>query len=178
MRVRLSNRYGTSTLVVQAAWVSRGNGIANAVGGSGGELRFGGRTSFTIPAFSEIISDWIVFPVPSLSDLAIDIYIASDTSAGTSPLTIANLRPTGEIGSYLAPGNQVGAATFSADVGRPSWYFLTVVDVSSGSAPGTVVCFGDSITHGSASTFYADQRYPDFLAERVIYGGQIAPMGV
>src|SRR5689334_9313897 len=54
VRVKLSNRYGSSPLVVQAAYVGRGNGNANAVAGSGGMLTFSGRSSFTIPAYGEL----------------------------------------------------------------------------------------------------------------------------
>ena len=178
MRVNLSNRYGSSTLIVEAAFAARGNGNANIIAGSGSVITFGGRTRFTIPAYGELVSDWIRIPVPSLSEIAVDIYIASDTAAGTSALTIGNLRPTGQVGAYLANGNETGTPTLPVAQPRTAWYFLTGIDVSSASAPGSVVCFGDSITHGSQSTPYANQRYPDFLAERVFYSGRIAPMGV
>jgi len=178
MRVKLSNRYGTAPLVVAGAQVSISNGNANALANTGGVLRFSGRTSFTIPAFGELYSDWISFPVPAMTDLAVDIYLSGDTSAGTSPLTLHNARPAGQLLSYLAAGSQMGVATFPAEASRAFWYFITGVDVSANRVPGTVVCFGDSITDGSQSTFYANARYPDFLARRIVYGNTIEPMGV
>ena len=58
------------------------------------------------------------------------------------------------------------------------WYFLTGVDVSNPRIPGTVACFGDSITDGSASTINANARYPDFLARRLDLRQPDPPLGV
>jgi lysophospholipase L1-like esterase len=48
-----------------------------------------------------------------------------------------------------------------------SWYYLTGVDVAGSGARGAVVAFGDSITDGHGSTFGADRRWPDLLAQRL-----------
>jgi lysophospholipase L1-like esterase len=42
------------------------------------------------------------------------------------------------------------------------------VDVFSESARGAVVAIGDSITNGAVSTFNANNRWPDFLARRLL----------
>jgi len=178
VRVKLSNRYGTSPLVVDGASIALRNGNEQIFVNSGGSLRFSGKSSFTIPAFAELYSDWLQFPVPALSELAIDLYISADTSAGTSPLTLHNARPATQLLSYLAEGNQVGAASFATTATRTQWYFLTGVDVSNPRIPGTVACFGDSITDGTASTINANARYPDFLARRLVFSNQVPPLAV
>ncbi|NUZ07084.1 SGNH/GDSL hydrolase family protein [Piscinibacter koreensis] len=178
LRVKLSNRYGTSTLVVSAATIGVSAGNENAQAGSARTLTFNGRTFFTIPAFGELYSDWIGWNVPSQSDLVIDVYIASNTSSGTSPLTLHNARPAGQVLSYLANGNVAGTPTFPTVASRTAWYFLTGVDVSNSRSPGSVCCFGDSITDGSWSTIGANARYPDYLAQRLLAASPSAPMGV
>jgi len=178
VRVKLSNRYGTAPLVVGGASIALRNGNEQIFTNSGGPLRFSGKSSFTIPAFAELYSDWLPFSVPSLSELAIDLYISADTSASTSPLTLHNVRPAGQLLSYLADGNQTGAAVFPTTATRTQWYFLTGVDVSNPRIPGTVACFGDSITDGTASTINANARYPDFLARRLVFGNQVPTLGV
>lgn len=178
VRVKLSNRYGTAPLVIQAASLALRNGNEQIVPGSGRQLRFSGKTSFTIPAFGELYSDWLSFSLPSLSDLAIDLYIDADTAASTSPLTLHNARPATQLLSYLAEGNQAGVTSFPTTATRTQWYFLTGVDVSNPRVPGTIACFGDSITDGTASTVNANARYPDFLARRLVFGNQIPPLGV
>jgi hypothetical protein len=57
VRVKLSNRYGTAPLTVQAAHVALRDTDEHIVAGSGGQLTFSGQTSFTIPAFGELYSD-------------------------------------------------------------------------------------------------------------------------
>jgi lysophospholipase L1-like esterase len=178
MRVKFSNRYGTASLVVQAASVGLRTGDERIVPGSAVPLTFSGKSSFTVPAFGELYSDWIAFQVPALSDPAVDLYIASDTSASTSPLTLHNARPAGQLLSYLAFGNQVGVTNFPTDTTRTMWYFLTGVDVSSPTIAGAIVAFGDSITDGSQSTINANARYPDFLARRLEAAKSIRPTGV
>ncbi|MEF7614016.1 SGNH/GDSL hydrolase family protein [Aquincola sp. MAHUQ-54] len=178
IRVKLSNRYGSAPLVIQAAGIALRNGNERIIAGSGKALTFSGRESFTIPAYGELYSDWLTFAAGNLTELAIDVHIAADTSAGTSPLTLHNSRPSGQIVSYLAGGNQVGATVLPTEATRAAYYFITGVEVSNPRAPGAIVCFGDSITDGSQSSLYANARYPDYLANRVIYGSTIAPMGV
>jgi lysophospholipase L1-like esterase len=178
VRVKLSNRYGTRPLVVSAASIALRNGNEQIFAASVRPLTFSGKTSFTIPAFAELYSDWVSLSVPSLSELAIDLYVAADTSAGTSPLTLHNVRPAGQILSYLADGNQAGVAVFPTTATRTQWYFLTGVDVSNPRIPGTIACFGDSITDGTASTINANARYPDFLARRLVFGNQVPPLAV
>jgi lysophospholipase L1-like esterase len=178
VRVKLSNRYGTAPLVVSAASIALRNGNEQIFAASVRPLTFSGKTSFTIPAFAELYSDWVSLSVPSLSELSIDVYIAGDTSTGTSPLTLHNVRPAPQLGSYLADGNQVGATAFPTTATRTQLYFLTGVDVSNPRIPGTVVCFGDSITHGTASTVNANARYPDFFARRLVFSGLVPTLSV
>ena len=178
VRVKLSNRYGTAPLVISAASIALRNGNEQIFAASVRQLTFSGKTSFTIPAFAELYSDWVALSVPSLAELSIDIYVAGDTSAGTSPLTLHNVRPAPQLGSYLADGNQVGATAFPTTATRTQLYFLTGVDVSNPRIPGTVVCFGDSITHGTNSTVNANARYPDFLARRLVFSSAVPTLSL
>jgi lysophospholipase L1-like esterase len=134
--------------------------------------------SFTIPIGGELFSDWLNMRVPDGADLAVDLYVPVDTSASTSPLTLHNARPAGQILAYLAPGNQVGMTAFPTVASRTQWYFLTGVDVAAPKAVGAIVAFGDSITDGTASTLNANARWPDFLARRIAAQTAIRPMGV
>jgi lysophospholipase L1-like esterase len=178
VRVKLSNRYGTAPLVISAASIALRNGNEQVFASSVRPLRFSGKSSFTIPAFAELYSDWVLLSVPSLSELSVDLYVAADTSAGTSPLTLHNVRPAPQLGSYLADGNQVGTTSFPTTATRTQIYFMTGVDVSNPRVPGTVCCFGDSITHGTNSTVNANARYPDFLARRLVFGNQIPTLSL
>jgi len=181
VRVKFSNRYGTSALLLTGASVAIRSGGESIVPGTTRMLTFGGlpSASFTIPIGAELVSDWADLSVADQTDLAVDIYLASDTSASTSPVTLHNARPAGQILSYLATGNQLGVPMLPTVATRTQWYFLVGVDVAAPEAVGAIVAFGDSITDGTASTLNANARWPDFLARRTIAGQSgIRPMGV
>ena len=178
VRVKFSNRYGTAPLVVNAAGIGVRAGDERIVDGSSRSLTFGGLSSFTIPIGAELISDWVNMRVADQADLLIDLYVAADTSASTSPLTLHNVRPAGQLLSYVASGNQVGVTTFPTTATRTQWYFLTGVDVAAPKAVGAIVAFGDSITDGTASTLNANARWPDFLARRLQSQTAVRPMSV
>ena len=125
------------------------------------------------------MSDWTDLRVADQTDLAVDIYLASDTSASTSPITLHNARPAGQVLSYLATGNQVGV-DHAAHRGNSHAVVLPRSASTSRrpKAVGAIVAFGDSITDGTASTLNANARWPDFLARRTIAGQSgIRPMG-
>lgn len=47
------------------------------------------------------------------------------------------------------------------------WFYLDGIEVISPNTQGAIVCLGNSITDGYASSIDANAAYPDFLAERV-----------
>src|SRR5262249_49480407 len=63
-RVRLSNAYGSRTLVVGAARIGRREGGPGIVPGSDRALTFGGAAAATIAAGALLVSDPVSLPVP------------------------------------------------------------------------------------------------------------------
>ena len=177
VRVKLSNFFGTSPLVVGAAAIGVRDTGAAIVAGSSRTLTFQGITSVTIVPGAVVLSDPVNLSVPALTDLAIDAYLPGDTSATTSPITThTGARQT----NYVSPtGNFAGAAVLPVAATRLSWLFLTAVDVRGGPTRigGAVATLGDSITDGTASTNDTNSRWPDVLARRIATRTNI-PMGV
>jgi lysophospholipase L1-like esterase len=73
--------------------------------------------------------------------------------------------------SYLSPprsgshGSEENSQAFPFTT--TSWYFLDALDVSSPACPLVIAAFGDSITDGTNSTINGDDRWPDFLSQRL-----------
>jgi lysophospholipase L1-like esterase len=114
-----------------------------------------------MPPGADAYSDPVGLSVAAGQDLAVSLY----TPSATGPATWHAMALTA---SYLAAGDHTAdesATTFTATTG--SWFFLTGVDVVSRDAGGTIVALGDSITDGAGSTFGANHRWPDFLAQRL-----------
>ena len=162
-RVHLSNLFGTMplTLTHVTLAVGAGPGGPDALPDTVAALTFDGRASVTIAPGAGTLSDPVRIQVPAGCDLLITTY----TPYATGPVTY---HPHARQTSYLARGDHTGDVEGTAFTEQsPYWRYVTAVDVWSGTAKGTVVALGDSITDGVTSTVGADHRWPDYLAERL-----------
>jgi lysophospholipase L1-like esterase len=168
VRVVLSNAFGTAPLAIGAAHVAlRASDAADAKidAKSDRPLTFSGSPSTAIAAGAIAVSDPVSLSIPAFADLAVDIYLPSDTAASTSPLTThAGALQTNYVSNA---GNFTGAADFPVSTTTPSWFFLARVEVAAPLPTAAVVAFGDSITDGTRSTPNTNSRWPDDLAKRL-----------
>ncbi|MGB6430971.1 MAG: SGNH/GDSL hydrolase family protein [Candidatus Acidiferrales bacterium] len=171
VRVRFSNAFGTTPLVISSAHVAVPAGGGAIRADSDKALTFGGQSSVTIPAGAPMYSDALDFNLAALSDLTITIHVA-EAPEGTTMHGGSNAT------SYLQSGDEVSAADMTSATHVEHWYFLDGVDVQSSRAAGAVVAFGDSITDGAHSTANANSRWPDDLARRLAANKKTAGVGV
>ncbi len=166
VRVVLSNAFGTSPLPVGAASVALRQKDAAIVAATTRALTFGGHTSTVVAAGAIAVSDPVAVAVPALADLAIDIFLPTDTSASPSPLTTH----TGALQTnYVSTtGNHAGAGELPVMTTTQAWFFLSAVEVAAPDRVGAVVAFGDSLTDGTLSTPDTNNRWPDHLARRLM----------
>jgi lysophospholipase L1-like esterase len=161
VRVRLSNEFGQTPLVVGAAHLALSAGGARVASGSDRVLTFGGDSTITIPAGAPALSDPVAIRVPPLGDLAISLYLPDSTPASTfHSLSLAT--------SYVSPpGDHAGDIAMPVDTTTVSWYFLSGVSVRAPRPAAAIVALGNSITDGAASTVDSNARWPDVLARRL-----------
>ena len=160
VRVRLSNAYGASDLVIGSAHVALSAGGSSIVRRSDRILRFSGLPTITIPAGALVVSDEVTLDVPALGDLAISLYLPDEVAAATQ-------HEVGLQTNHIStPGDFTGATNFAATPPQ-SFYFLTGVEVRGSEGARAVVALGDSVTDGFASTPDMNQRWPNLLAERL-----------
>lgn len=177
LRVRFSNAYGTSPVVINSAHVALAAGA-----GSGGKgeinpatdvaLAFHDMPSATIPPGETIFSDPLDFNLPALTNLAITIYLG-DVSA-----TSINGHPGSRTTSFIQDSNVVSAASMPAASKTAHWYIITGVDVLADTSSKALVVLGDSITDGRGSTTDGNNRWPDNLAQRLSTNAPTAGVGV
>jgi len=161
VRVRLSQRFGSSPLSVGAAHVAlRGSG-SGIVSGTDRSLTFGGAFHVTVPAGGDVWSDPIALTVSGGKDVAISVYIPG------------SFTPTTEGGrgqiktSYYKAGNQVSSVPFSSPSTTRQVFVVYEVQVLSPGAAASIVTLGDSITEGACSNADANGDWPDLLASRL-----------
>ncbi|MFD7161514.1 SGNH/GDSL hydrolase family protein [Kribbella sp. NPDC059898] len=161
LRIRLSNRYGSTPLRLTGATVAKAGSGASAVAGTTRDLTFRRVRSIAVPAGQDAVSDAIPLRTSALERLTITLYFATATGPATFHESAAAT-------TYKATGDHRYDSGVTAFTGEShSSYYVTGVDTSGSSARSTVVAFGDSITDGVSSTHDADNRYPDQLAERL-----------
>ncbi|RYZ85296.1 MAG: hypothetical protein EOO68_30445, partial [Moraxellaceae bacterium] len=155
VRIRVSNAFGIKQLRVGSAHVALQADGAAIVPGSDRVLKFGGLPSISIPAGAVAVSDPIDLAVSSKANLAVSLYLPTDTGPATFfEATVHD--------SYVSgPGDFTGASTLQSPKTIKSRFFLSVVEVSARGNAGTVVAIGDSVTKGATST-----SWPGFLFER------------
>ncbi|MDX3075403.1 SGNH/GDSL hydrolase family protein [Streptomyces sp. MI02-7b] len=170
LRIHLSNLRGTTPLTVQATNVAAQADRATAVPGTQHSVTFAHRTSLTIAAGSEAVSDPVPMAVSADHSILVSIYLPNATSSATwhsDAFDTTYLSTAGDHTADTADGNYIAATT--------SWYYLSGLDVISPDARGTVVAFGDSITDGYNTPPGVYHRWPDDLARRL---AGTRPMGV
>jgi lysophospholipase L1-like esterase len=99
--------------------------------------------------------------VPQLGDLAVSLYIPSQTG-------LATIHSNGLHTTYIKDGDVTGQPNIADGAKRQSFYYLSRVDVMAPASTAAMVAFGDSITDGSASTPDTDSSWPSILAKRLI----------
>jgi lysophospholipase L1-like esterase len=118
----------------------------------------------TVAQGAEAFSDPVRLDVPAQADLAVSLFLPGSSAMVTG-------HHNAKQGSFVSTGDHAAdltGASFTTSIF--DWYWLNGVDVFSTSARGAVVAIGDSITNGAVSTFDANNRWPDFLARRLLAG--------
>jgi lysophospholipase L1-like esterase len=160
IRVRFSNAYGASPLVIGAAHVARSGGGPTIAAGSDRRLTFNGSATIAVPAGALAVSDPVTLDVAPLGDLAVSLYLPEAVAATTEHS--AGLQTT-----YISSaGDFTGASTVGGSTSE-SYYFLSGLEVSRADDAGAIVALGDSVTDGFGSTPDTNHRWPNLLAERL-----------
>jgi lysophospholipase L1-like esterase len=170
VRIRLSNALEKRPLQVGAAHIAVRSSGSSIVSATDRTLTFGGRPSTVVPPGTVVLSDPVELIVPALADLAITLYLPTDTGAPT-------VHPDGLHTAYLAKGNVAGSATLDVAATTTAYLWLSAVDVLAPATASTIVAFGDSITDGMGTTPDADRAWASLLAAR-LSATPAAPLGV
>jgi lysophospholipase L1-like esterase len=161
LRLRLSNQFGSQPLALDSVHVGLHGVGANIVPGTDHLVTFKGESNVTIPAYSELTSDEVVFNVTALSELAVSIFVKSSVSPGTDHVVASAT-------NYISvPGNFADYVSFPVQDTTDSWFLISGVDVLSNQGQ-TLVTIGDSITDGVCSDTDKNGRWPDYLANQLV----------
>ncbi len=158
--LRFSNAFGDRPVRIGPVTVGLAAGGGRVVAGTVHRVTFSGRSSTVLPRGAEFYSDPVVMATGADSNLSISLYLPQ----ATGPATYHSLAQQTNFVGAGDRSSQPDASGFGTTTNN--WYFLDGVDVA-GAARASVVAVGDSITDGYASTPDANDRWPNFLAQRL-----------
>jgi lysophospholipase L1-like esterase len=164
LRIRFSNRYGPAPLAIGQARVVRIDDEGAEIPGTSRPVLFGGQAGAVVPRGSPFASDVVELDVPDLSRIKVEFYLPGETGPCSCHLTGLDTL------AVSPPGNHVGEEWEPVSTAQHR-AFLSVVEVDSPDALGTIVTLGDSITDGVGSTPGENRRWPDILANRLEEAG-------
>ncbi len=160
LRVRISNVFGTQPLAIDDVHVALSAGGARIVPGTSRAVTFAGRREALIPAGADYVSDPVALPVEALSSLAVSIHLPAPPARQTS-------HPGSRITSWLLRGRHGAAEDLPGATGTDHWFQLAGVDVEAPRDSAAIILFGDSITDGYGVSGGNNNRWGDFLAQRL-----------
>lgn len=162
VRVRLSNVHGTAPLRFSAVHIARPKspGSAAVDAASGKAVLFNGRPDIVVPAGAEYVSDPVGFAVKPLESVAISFHLPEAPAVQTG-------HPGSRTTTFYARGQHVAAADLPAAKTVVRWYQVSGLDVPATARSAAIVTFGDSITDGFGVGPDRNERWPDFLVERL-----------
>jgi lysophospholipase L1-like esterase len=161
VRLKFSNEYGNSPLVMNSVHLAVSSGADSIKSDTDKVITFGGKESVTIPAGQTVTSDTIAFNLTKQTNMVITIYFGSVPSALTG-------HPGSRTTSYILTGNKVTSASMASAVKTEHWYVITGLDVLTEDSYKAVVALGDSITDGRGSTTDKQNRWTDNFADRLL----------
>jgi lysophospholipase L1-like esterase len=160
-RVRVSNLYGRTPLVIEAMAIAPSAGGAAASEAGTVKVTFGGRAAVSVPPGATLDSDPVHVDLKAGAPYAISSYM------GPEQTMVAWHRVSSQVNYVSRPGNHVADPSIAAFTQRFTQYaWVTGLAVE---APGasTVAAIGDSITDGMRSSLNQNRRWPDALARRL-----------
>ena len=161
-RVRLSNAFGSTPVIVGSAHLARRGTGSSIVAGTDRALTFAGQASFTMMPGVVVVSDPVDLEVPALADFAVSLYLPSDTGSPTAHATALHTTYISTAGDFTSQSEfPLGGTT-------QQYYWLASVEVAAPADAAAIVAFGDSITDGARSTPDTNNSWPALLAARLV----------
>src|SRR6516162_6526034 len=145
IRLRFSNEFGSSPLLIGAATVAIPTNASSIKKESIQNVTFEGRNSIEIPAGAPVLSDAIRFPLAPGAEIGISIYFPKRVATPTIHAFAFKHAALSQQGDFTRERKIDPAALSTASIS------VTAVLVPAQPSDRLVVAFGDSITDGDGS---------------------------
>jgi lysophospholipase L1-like esterase len=172
VRIRFSNACGNQPLPIGAAHIALASKDDKIIAASDRTLTFSGKGSIRIPPGAPMLSDPVDLKFPAFAEIAVSIFLPDKVDTTTFHLT-------GQKPTYLSePGNFTATAEIPNATTKPSWFFLSGLEVFAPSPINATLALGDSITDGVGAKQGEYNDWPDLLANRLAAQKRLPAMAV
>jgi len=161
IRLRFSNEFGSSPLLIGAATVAIPKDVSTIKEESIRNVTFEGRNSIEIPVGAPVLSDPISLQLTPGAEISISIYFPNRLTTPTLHAFAFKRAVVSQHGDFTHERKIDPAALSTASI------LVTAVLVPAQPSNRLVVAFGDSISDGDGSTVDADNNYPNNLLRRI-----------
>lgn len=161
VRLRFSNTYGTTPLILRSVHVAERKAGSAIDPATDKAAMFSGASEVTIAPGKSVFSDPVNLAVAASSDIAVSFFVPEKVAAPAIHYTALQT-------SYIAHGDQSAAESLGKSSRTTTLdLILTGVDVATRTAPGAIVAIGSSTTDGAHSTPNENRRWTDDLFVRL-----------
>jgi lysophospholipase L1-like esterase len=160
IQLRFSNEFGSSPLVIGSATVAIPFDASSVKQESIHSVTFGGHNSIAMSSGAPVLSDQIMFPVKSGTEISVSIYFPKRLTTPTLHAFAFKHAVVSQHGDFTRAEKIEAAAVSTASIS------VTAVLVPAQESERLVVAFGDSITDGDGSSVDADNNWPNDLVRR------------
>ena len=171
-RLRFSNEFGATPLVIGSATVAVPTDPSTVKQESIRSVTFEGHKSVTIPAGAPVLSDPVNFPVSSGAEITVSIYFPNRVMTPTLHAFAFKHAIASKRGDFTYAEKIDGASVSTGSI------CISALLVPSQPSQRLVVAFGDSITDGDGSTIDADNNWPGDLIRRAAKTPKTATLAV
>jgi lysophospholipase L1-like esterase len=172
VRIRFSNACGNQPLPIGAAHIALVSNDDKIIAASDRTLTFSGKGSTSIPPGAPMLSDPVDLKFSAFAEIAISIFLAGKLDTTTFHLT-------GQKPTYISePGDFTAKADIPNPTTKPSWLFLSGLEVFALSRTTATLALGDSITDGVGAKQGDYNDWPDLLANRLAAQKSLPEMAV
>ena len=161
VRIRFSNACGNQPLPIGAAHIALVSKDDKIIAASDRTLTFSGKGSTRIPPGAPMLSDPVDLKFPAFAEIAVSIFLPDNVANVTFHLS-------GQKPTYISdPGDFTATAEIPNATTKPSWFFLSGLEVFAPRQTMTILALGDSITDGVGAKQGDYNDWPNLLANRL-----------
>jgi lysophospholipase L1-like esterase len=161
VRIRFSNACGNQPLPIGTAHIALVAKDDRIIVASDRTLTFSGKGSTRIPPGAPMLSDPVDLKFPAFAEIAVSIFLPDNVANVTFHLS-------GQKPTYISdPGDFTATAEIPNATTKPSWFFLSGLEVFAPRQTMTILALGDSITDGVGAEQGDYHDWPNLLANRL-----------